>query len=824
MAIVVNNQSGQAENLDDKLANNALTAGTHSVLLNTPEGDQVTAALQDTPQLLQSGYSHPSPDQYQDILKQQAYTSPSQKAAAFVEGAGSGATFGGFTGLERMMGAKPEDIQNRRKYNPEMRAAGDIAGLVGSALVGTGEARALEAAGEGTAALAAKVGLGKYGQAAVKQATEMALLQGGDEVSKMISHDPEQSVSSALFNTGMSSAAGAVLGLGSEGAKSLWNATVGDKVGQLVSDFKGRIGYHLETPNPVEAITNELGEYHKNITNMADEVYGASGLKAQDIAKSVPVLNDKILEQSVQVNDKLADLIGTMKKKPELFPERLTSKLENDLQAYQGALAAGKQDSGSIFNAIQDLKQTAQGYSKFDKFVKPVDAEYDFVQKMKPFANELKQSLENPEVWGNAAKRQLQINKAFTEFLPALKDFNKKFTSEVAGERVIDPGKINTYLNQIGKPNAELKQEMLSNFLDSSEKYRDTIAKTHENLGLEQPFPTSSLATTRASLQEMTPGAKLADTFVNKGAGTTLGAAVGGAAGSAMGHPVLGSIVGGKALGPLFDSILPAIAKTVLTKEPDAVALKAAIDHGYNVVKGVELLKKASSNVISMSSEVIPNHLIPKARDLEKLDRMVAHVQTAPLSLTKTDDKLAYYMPDQAVQTTATIARSLQYLQTLKPATQAIYPLDPKPQASKAEIAAYNRASMIVEQPLMALKYLQEGSLTTQDLKTLSSTHPALYEGMKSQLTAELIQQKSEGRTIPYKMVPGLSLFLGVPLDASTTPANMQINQAVGPVTKANQQANNEASRPSKSGFKASTSIAQSAAQASEARKTGQKS
>lgn len=212
----------------------------------SPEGTLGDLHPEDASEAFKNGYKYATPK----LLQEHKYGTASQQAITGLEGAASGLTgFGISEALEKEAGVPEEDIVGRHKINPWWHGAGEVAGLGAGLLTGTGEAALMTKAGEaakGVAGLgdAAKVlSFGqKVGSEAVKQAAEMAVMQGSDEVSKMLLHDPDTSAESALSNIGLSTALGAGAGGLMAGAVSpLWQATAGPKV----DEFLGAIANHL---------------------------------------------------------------------------------------------------------------------------------------------------------------------------------------------------------------------------------------------------------------------------------------------------------------------------------------------------------------------------------------------------------------------------------------------------------------------------------------------------------------------------------------------------------------------------------------------------
>ena len=209
-------------------------------------------------------------------LDSDKYGTGEQQVKTFLEGAAQGVAGPLATMAETGLGmSTKQDILGRQKENPWVYGIGQGAGLTGSLLTGVGEGAILAKSGEAAAGLA---GLGqatsfaaKVGSSAVSQAAEMAVLQGGDEVSKMILQDPDSSVQTAIANVGMSAAMGGVGGglLGT--VNPLWKATAGPKVDEFLGTLRSHLNGTgaLELPEAVAAAQKELGIPIENVMNSA---------------------------------------------------------------------------------------------------------------------------------------------------------------------------------------------------------------------------------------------------------------------------------------------------------------------------------------------------------------------------------------------------------------------------------------------------------------------------------------------------------------------------------------------------------------------------
>lgn len=209
------------------------------------------------------------PDSFLEDMKQEQYGGLGQQIKAGIEGVGRGLAGPLMPMAERAIGVKPEDMLGREEANPITAGAGEVAGLGAGMLTGTGEAALMGKASEGAAALAGlnKVAEGaslgaRVGSAAVRQAAEMAVLQGSDEVSKMLMQDPAAGAESAIANVGLAAVIGAGGGAFTAGVLSpLWNTTVGPKLDKALNGLSSHLNGtgKLVAPEAVELAQKELG-------------------------------------------------------------------------------------------------------------------------------------------------------------------------------------------------------------------------------------------------------------------------------------------------------------------------------------------------------------------------------------------------------------------------------------------------------------------------------------------------------------------------------------------------------------------------------------
>lgn len=748
----------------------------------------------------------PTWDATEDL--QEKYGTGVEQAKAALEGLAQGVAGPLAPMVETSLGVEPEAIRARAEANPATHLASEVVGFVAPALLTGGtsaagrgalsglakftQAGAIEAAGKlvGKALPAGETLASKIGATSAKLAIENGLFSGSDEISKMILQDPSQTTETAMAHIGLGAALGGALGVPA-GVVSEIVSKQGPKISRFIENVTGRLKEHIDNPDPVAAVGKELGEYLSKIESLHDDVYGPQGLKAMDIGKALPPMNENIATQATKTYELVNSSIKKMVEKPNSYPQRLVDKLQADLDMYESLLSKPEVAAADVFEAQQSLKKSLQNYAKFDRHVTPVSPEYDFIQQAKGLSNKIRTSLEDTAVWGKAGERQAAINKAFSEYLPTLKDFKSKFTTEVNGERVIDPGKISTYLNQLDKPNAEIKKDILRNFIDSTEKYKQVIRDSHANLGLESPVTDAALNNVLATFNKKTAGAKVADFIAKKFAPEALGTSAGASIGAMVAGPVggaVGAIMGSHSLSPFFNQALPVLAGLFMKNTANPVAAKAAANLVMAAVKGEQVLDKGVKEIFKHTAEVV----VPREVDTTKLDKTLRKIQQNPEILLNQTRQAAHYMPDHVSAADQTLMRAANYLNSLRPDEDKQAPLDSKPIVNSVAKAKYQNALRIAQDPMIVLDKMKQGTLTADDITALGTMYPAVYNKIKSKLLTESVEAVRKGQTIPYKTKISMSMFMGQPLDSTMTPAAIQSTQIQAPTGAHEQQAPQE--------------------------------
>ncbi len=195
-----------------------------------------------------------------------AYGGVGQTIKAGLEGASQGLAgpLGPLAETESGLATK-EDIRGRAAAHPIAKGIGEVGGFIGGAFTGASEAALMSRAGEAAKA-ASGIGKATYGARvgaeAVKQAAEMAVMAGSDEIAKRVIEDPSATAENAIANIGLMSVLGAGTGAFTAGAISpIWKATAGPKVEQFLNMTKNYIngGSKLVMEGEAEAAAKILG-------------------------------------------------------------------------------------------------------------------------------------------------------------------------------------------------------------------------------------------------------------------------------------------------------------------------------------------------------------------------------------------------------------------------------------------------------------------------------------------------------------------------------------------------------------------------------------
>lgn len=209
-----------------------------------------------------------------------------------------------------------------------------------------------------------------------------------------------------------------------------------------------------------------------------------------------------------------------------------------------------------------------------------------------------------------------------------------------------------------------------------------------------------------------------------------------------------------------------------------------AVELAKATAAGDKLATRAIKSVFSGVKDSMPAAVIPLSAHRAKLDKLVATYQADPSKMLAQNDSNP--VPEYAQAFSATTGRAVQYLGTLKPDTTPKNPLDSKLPPNPMQKAAYDRALDIAQQPLNVLHRIAQGTLTPQDMTTLRTIYPSIYQNLSNKIMQHVVDSVDSGKPVPYKTRLQLGMFLGQPLDSTMTQPAIQAMQSG---SQANKQA-----------------------------------
>lgn len=110
--------------------------------------------------------------------------------------------------------------------------------------------------------------------------------------------------------------------------------------------------------------------------------------------------------------------------------------------------------------------------------------------------------------------------------------------------------------------------------------------------------------------------------------------------------------------------------------------------------------------------------------------------------------------------------------------------LGPEFKPSNTQMEKYNKYYDVVNDPIVALQHLKNGTLSNEHIEALQSVYPKLYQEMQMKLMENITPKKTDKMSYPVKMQ--LSKFIGQPLSHDMLPQSIIANQmALSPMSQA---------------------------------------
>lgn len=198
---------------------------------------------------------------------------------------------------------------------------------------------------------------------------------------------------------------------------------------------------------------------------------------------------------------------------------------------------------------------------------------------------------------------------------------------------------------------------------------------------------------------------------------------------------------------------------------------RVAEDHLDSVRRGRKALEVHSKNLFETSKE---HQIESDPAHVESLKAHLYDLRMDPSKVLDVGGSLGGVLPDHAGMFGAKTATIMNYAEAIRPKSQQLNPMSAPIPPSKMDEAKYQRQLAVAEKPQIIYQAIKGGTLQPDDLHTVQTLYPKLFEQMRNQATESIINSRTDGKEIPYKQRAALSLLIGQPLDYTQSPAAAQ--------------------------------------------------
>lgn len=714
-----------------------------------------------------------------DAANEAKYGTAPEMAKTAVEGVARGATLGVSDLAENELFDNAKERQARMQANPWTSNLSQMAGGAGL-IAATGGAGAI-AEGGGTLARVAAMGL------------EGGAFGAGNAVTDYSLGDPNLNAQKVLTDIGMGAALGGGLGILSRGVEAAlpaatqklsnalssikdYSATIGENApeGSWMSKLNDGITGANGSPESIRDMSSNLGNVYKASKEAATDLYEtAAPANISKALESMPL--EQAQQNGFNIYDQLEKKISDLQASPDTFSTPQVKQIMMKMENLQNDLVGAKA-SFEVHDALNDFAKDLSKGIKFD--TAPTATQMAVQEEMKGINTLVRSSLKDPAQWGEeAANHFSQTSDQYNAYKTSLKNFQTNFmkkevSSTGAKNYVMDPGKVNTFFNNIGDVSQDLRKQYLEDFMQQA----DSLSKASENYygykAAEQTISdkVSQLAKKHEELTQVAQAMK--NRIAPEGSNSRLtefaGAGLAHAAG--VSHPVVAGTLG-------------AIEAYKAIKNP--YALGSTLNSTINKIQALgNITNSVSKGITSASKSIFSGSargaVVGGAVSATGYDKRVDRIQELANNpqmmidhLNKTTNALYDAAPNITNSVNGTMTTAVNFLNSKIPKPQSKYPLSEPFEPSASQKDQFNRYYEAVNDPLSVLSSVKDGSISNEQIEALQAVYPHLLSEMRS----NVVQNLNPNKDIPYSTKIALAKFLNTPLDASMTPQSMMSNQ-----------------------------------------------
>ncbi len=440
------------------------------------------------------------------------------------------------------------------------------------------------------------------------------------------------------------------------------------------------------------------------------------------------------------------------------------------------------------FKSMDELKRDLGVLQSKMKGLTTADANAkDIINELR---RDVKNTLQDPQIFGETAHRYASTNSAIEDYLNARKQFESKFMTKVPEKGSFKdtfktaPTKFKSYLSN---PTPE-RTEILQNYESAANKLHEQYAISHQNAGLENVNEDKVRDITErlvANKTEADASKQLSDHILAAKAAEqgdhSLTAA--GLTGGILGHnPIVAGMAATyrAATSPYTTMQRLAVMENIINKTTRSIAKgsKSLFDTGADF--GKIAIPAIGANQSKEDAEK------DYKKTVNKFQGFVETPEKAMQTLGSAVDKIQQHAPNLASSLQTSALQATTFLKSKLPETQTT-PLGKELPLSRSQINDFNRYLTPTENPLVAFSQMRDGTLTPQTMEALSACHSDLLGEMRESVLQQ-IAKKGKDLAIPEQMKNQLSLFLGSDVSMLLNNNNLQSNQAIMNQAEAEQQ------------------------------------
>lgn len=446
--------------------------------------------------------------------------------------------------------------------------------------------------------------------------------------------------------------------------------------------------------------------------------------------------------------------------------------------------------SASLFSALDDTKRA---FGRWTKAAQAVEKKSDPLALMRGRATrdrlqgiyeDMRQGLENEDLWGKAASDQQQINAAWSKQIDAQRVFDARLTTNVGRDprnpwvdiRRVDPAKADAYVAGLTNPNNDLVHSAIKSYVQSTRDLSEAIGRSWE-LPAEKAAHVAKVGSAAEAFGGSLDKAEHALTLANQF--QALKAAEGGSAADMVTGAIVGTGLGGP-LGGVLGGVAGAMAKPGNT-----IARLAALER---LMQKVDLrigssvrgffrgsTRGASAGPASLRLGMGAGERGTSDVFMRSVAKVTELASNPAASSKRMGDSLAG-LDQAAPQTSASLSAQTMRVTTFLASKVPMGMHDPfalnekhaRPLVSEAEKSRFLRYVAAANDPTTVLEDMQHGRLTPEAVEALQVCYPKLYAEVRGTIIEHLASANS---SLPYGKRVQLGLLFGAPTDATLDPA-----------------------------------------------------